>query len=233
MLVLLAGAILVAVVAWSRSRPAPTVDEGMAELGTDGGAWDPDEDEPAPGRPTEARANRPDRDAHAPMAQRPPRPRSARSLGGDGGPPGPNRTPERRVGRLAERVEITPLGSSETQLSPEDVVEVFREARSEIRECMREHGIPRAEFRAARGEARRITFDVDAAGGVLAESIQVDPPMSEGLNECYLRGLGGGRTVAAGGDGARVHVDMPAMGSRRGAEGDDVRGARLRRMLNR
>jgi hypothetical protein len=136
--------------------------------------------------------------------------------------------PTRRSQRLLERIHITGLGGGESQLTPEDVAQVFIQARDGMLDCLEANDIPRSEFRAARGEDRRMVFEVDAEGQVRPDSIAVEPPFPEGLDTCHAAGFASARTAAAGGEGARVEVDMPSLRSRLQAAEE---GRPLRRRL--
>jgi hypothetical protein len=217
-LALVLGAALIAALVWPRETAEP-VSEAVEE-GPDapGGGRD------APGARGDA-AKRPWVRADA----GPRGPGLARRGHADAGTGRPkDGPPTRRSQRLLEHIHITGLGGAESQLTPEDVAQVFIQARDGMLDCLEANDIPRSEFRAARGEDRRMVFEVDADGQVRPDSIVVEPPFPEGLDTCHAAGFARARTAAAGGEGARVEVDMPSLRSRLQAAEE---GRPLRRRL--
>jgi hypothetical protein len=156
------------------------------------------------------------------------RPGGMRGMGGmdewrrrlDGGAEDPEWAERRarRRERFLSRIEVVSLGPGEPTTTNEDVLDAFRDVRPVVRDCLRASGLDRGSFRAMRETGRSLTFDLDSDGGVLADSVLLDPAPPEPFAGCMISGLEALTTEPPGGEGARVSIDFPAR--RRRSSGD-------------
>ena len=143
-------------------------------------------------------------------------------------------SPEERRERLRRFVDIVPLGEEEPQLEPEDVMDALRGTRSQVRECMREHGGFRALREAMRDQRSasdgglrgglRVSFDVGADGTIAAEGIAIEPPPPEPFYDCFAGALTATQLPAPEAE-ARVELELGRRGGRRAPRRGDGEGA--------
>jgi hypothetical protein len=128
---------------------------------------------------------------------------------------------ERRRARFLRSTQIDAIGGGEPGIDPGDVFEAFREVRPVVRGCIREAG----GFRELTGQSprargpRTLTFDVDAAGRVVADTIAIEPAMGSAMGDCFAAGLAQAELPAPGGEGARISVELPGRRRRGGDAG--------------
>jgi hypothetical protein len=135
----------------------------------------------------------------------------------DGGAPDPGWEARRarRRERFLRRIEVIALGPEEPSTTDEEIFDAFRDVRPLVRDCLRNAGVDRGAWRQMRSTSRTLTFDIDAEGGVVPESMGFEPVLPAPFDECMHSSLEVLTVEPPGQDGARVSIEFPERRRRR------------------